>query len=243
MLLTHHYYREGANPKSTLDKVLHPDPKLGPELEKLRAASALSHLPYRICEVNSFSGGGKQGVSDTFGSALWVLDYMFTLASANAAGVNMETGVNQLGFISWYSPLGDDEHGTYSAKPEYYGMLAFAQAARGQLLQVDCDSAGLNLTAYGVLDKRKELSVTVINKDEANDADVLIAATRHFVRAQALRLTGTALESGASVKLGGSQVNSAGTWQPALLERLPIQRGECPIRVAAGSAAVVKFQL
>ncbi len=74
-LLTHHYYRECANPTSTLDKLLHPDPKLAPELQKLRTASASSHVPYRICETNSFCGGGKPGVSDTFGSALWVLDY------------------------------------------------------------------------------------------------------------------------------------------------------------------------
>lgn len=39
-LLTHHYYRECANPTSTLDKLLRPDPKLTPELAQLRAASA-----------------------------------------------------------------------------------------------------------------------------------------------------------------------------------------------------------
>jgi hypothetical protein len=45
-------------------------------------------------------------VSDTFAAALWVLDFMFTLALAGCAGVNMETGVDQLGFISYYSPMG-----------------------------------------------------------------------------------------------------------------------------------------
>ncbi len=129
-LLTHHYYRECANPNSTLDKLLHTDPKLAPQLEQLSAASAASHLPYRICETNSFCGGGKPGVSDTFGSALWVLDFMFKLASAGASGVNMETGVNQLGFISSYSPIADDDHGIYTAAPEYFGMMAFAQASQ-----------------------------------------------------------------------------------------------------------------
>ena len=38
-LLTHHYYREGQNPTSSIDKLLHPDPKLDPMLEKLKAAS------------------------------------------------------------------------------------------------------------------------------------------------------------------------------------------------------------
>ena len=57
------------------------------------------------------TGGGRPGVSDTMAGALWVLDYMFTLAQYGCAGVNTETGVNQLDFISSYSPIGDDEHG------------------------------------------------------------------------------------------------------------------------------------
>ena len=89
-LLTHHYYREGQNPTSTIDKLLHyPDPKLAPILATLKAASESSGVPYRICETNSFSGGGKPGVSDTLAAALWVLDFMFTLASAGCAGVRI----------------------------------------------------------------------------------------------------------------------------------------------------------
>ena len=111
VLLTHHYYREGQNPTSTIEKLLNVDPKLQPQLDKLRAASRDCGLPYRICEVNSFSGGGRPGVSDTMAAALWVLDYMFTLAANGCSGVNMETGVNHRDFISSYSPIGDDEQG------------------------------------------------------------------------------------------------------------------------------------
>ncbi len=132
-LLTHHYYREGQNPTSSIDKLLHPDPKLDPMLAQLSAATKFSGVPYRICETNSFSGGGKPGVSDTLASALWVLDFMFTVASTGCAGINIETGVNQRGFISSYSPIGDDEHRHYTATPEFYGMLAFAQAGKGYL--------------------------------------------------------------------------------------------------------------
>ena len=69
-LLTHHYYREGQNPTSSIEKLLQPDPKLAPMLAELRAVSKSSGVPYRICETNSFSGGGKPGVSDRFASAL-----------------------------------------------------------------------------------------------------------------------------------------------------------------------------
>jgi hypothetical protein len=241
-LLTHHYYRECANPTSTLDKLLHPDPKWAPALDKLKAASVSSHVPYRICEINSFCGGGKPGVSDTFGSALWVLDYMFTLAWAGAAGLNIETGVNQLGFISSYSPIGDNERRTYSAQPEYYGMLAFAQASQGQRVRVSCEAAEVNLTAYAVLGSQRRLTVTIVNKDTTLDAGVSIIAGGNFVQANALRLTAPSLESKGGVMLGGSPVTSNGEWKPRVVEPLRARHGECELRVPAASAAIVNLE-
>jgi len=44
-LLTQHYYREGQNPTSTAEKLLHPDPKLAPMLAKLRGASQSARVP------------------------------------------------------------------------------------------------------------------------------------------------------------------------------------------------------
>ena len=241
-LLTHHYYRECAGPSSTMDKLLHPDPKLAPMLEKLRSASKASRTPYRICETNSFCGGGKPGVSDTFGAALWALDFMFSFASAGCAGVNIETGVNQLGFISSYSPIGDDERGTYSAKPEYYGMLAFAQAGHGQLLAVDCDAANINLTAYAVVPDREQLSLTIINKDTSQDADVHLAIRERFTRAVVLRLVGPSLQATDGITLAGAAVTAGGVWKPERLERLENKSGRYEIRIPAASAAILKFQ-
>ena len=241
-LLTHHYYRECAGPSSTMDKLLHPDPKLAPMLEKLRSASKASRTPYRICETNSFCGGGKPGVSDTFGAALWVLDFMFSLASAGCAGVNIETGVNQLGFISSYSPIGDDERGTHSAKAEYYGMLAFAQASQGQLIAVDCDAAGVNLTSYAVVHDRKRLSLTIVNKDISQDADVHIAITERFARAAVLRLIGPSLQAKGGIMLAGAAVTAEGEWKPERLEPLGNKSGRYEVRIPAASAAILKFQ-
>ena len=167
VLLAHHYYREGQNPSSSIEKLLGVDPKLQPQLTALHAASQSSGVPYRICEVNSFSGGGRPGVSDTMAGALWALDYMFTLAANGCAGVNMETGVNQLDFISSYSPIGDDEHGHYSAKPEYYGMLAFAVAGIGQLVTTEIDANSPEIKTYATQLAHGALSVTLINKGAA----------------------------------------------------------------------------
>jgi hypothetical protein len=240
VLLTHHYYREGQNPGSTIDKLLGDDPKLQTQLEQLRAASQSCGVPYRICEVNSFSGGGRPGVSNTLAAALWVLDYMFILASQGCSGVNMETGVNQLGFISSYSPIGDDEQGHYSAAPEYYGMLAFSLAGRGDLLPVETDAPTAAIKAYATRPKEGGLELTLINKSET--ASVLHLNTRSQSReAAVMRLTGPAIDAKTGIMLGGAEVTSRGTWKAAGTEALPIRKGQFTIPMPAASAAIVSI--
>ena len=77
-------------------------------LARFQAAAQSAGKPWRMCETASFSGGGKEGVSDTVAAALWALDYLFVLAEHGCSGVNMETGVNHLGGISHYTPISDD---------------------------------------------------------------------------------------------------------------------------------------
>ena len=113
----------------------------------MRETCDANGIAYRINEVNSFSGGGKPEVSDTFASALWCLDYMFRVAAHGGAGVNMETDVNQLGFVSHYSPIFRDETGRLTARPEYYGMLAFALAGKGRSLAGSIDEQSTHSTS------------------------------------------------------------------------------------------------
>lgn len=239
-LVTEHYYRDGAkNPTSTIDELLHPDPKLATMLRLLKAASDSSGLPYRICETNSFYGGGKPGVSDTFASALWVLDFMFILASAGCAGVNMETGVNQLGFISHYSPIGDDEHGHYWAAPEYYGMLAFARAGSGRIVECSIDPKGMNITAYATQPDAQHVVLVIINKEPSYDATVVIDQRSFlpFKSALVMELSGPSLESNSGVTLGGSIVTSAGGWHPG--ERAQNARSSSYMKLGVGRASAV----
>ena len=240
-LLTHHYYAEGPpeNPASTLENLLRGDEKLTRILAQCRSASLSVNLPYRICETNSCFGGGKPGVSDTFASSLWGLDFLFTLASADASGVNLETGVNHRGFISSYSPIGDDEHGNYFAKPLYYGMLAFAQASRGRRVNVQYDAGNMNVKAYAVLGEDKRLLVTLINKEASRDVEVTIVGTRAFAAGSLLRLAAPSLESNGEVTLGGSAIAADAQWTAARREELTTRGGEWVIALPAASAALV----
>jgi hypothetical protein len=237
VLLTHHYYREGQNPGSTIQKLLGVDPKLQPQLDQLRAASQRAGVPYRICEVNSFSGGGRPGVSNTMAAALWALEYLFTLASNGCSGVNMETGVNQHNFISSYSPIGDDEQGDYEAKPEYYSLLAFSLCGQGELLDVAVEGAPFVKT-YATKRADNTVAICLINKG-ATDVDLQVKVAMEG-KASIVRLAGPALDATTGITLGGTQVTSMGIWEPAQREGVWLRQGQMKIGVPAASAAVVE---
>ncbi len=240
-LLTYHYYAEGPpdNPASTIENLLKPNPFLPGLLGKLEAASRSSRVPYRICETNSCFGGGKQGVSDTMAAALWGLDFMFTLAQSNAAGINLETGVNHLGFLSWYTPIGVNPDKSYRATPLYYGMLAFNLASRGERLSLTLDPATFNLTAYAVRAPRGETWLTIVNKD-SHDAQVR-ATCAGMTNANAIRLTAPSVSSKDDVRLGDATVTREGHWNPRLWEPVPVTGGELEIAVPAASAALLRM--
>ena len=260
-LLTKHYYRAGANnpyldrlvdsnqraeyearaKNNKIELLTREDTSLRAMLQELSAAAAAAHVPFRICEANSFYGGGQPGVSDAFVSALWVLDFMWTLASGGAAGVNMQTGINHLDFVSYYSAIRYDANGAASIGPEYYGMLAFAQAAKGERIALDDHADGMNLTAYAVLGDYGHLVLTLINKDRNAAADITMTAGRTFQKATVLRLKGLALDSADNVTLGGSDVAADGRWHPREVESLRTVGGVGEIHVPAASAAIVKW--
>lgn len=240
-LLTHHYYRTGAKtPGATIENLLKPDEAWQGKLLQLQAISRETGVPFRINEVNSFYGGGKAGVSDTFASALWVLDYMYQVATYGGDGVNMETDINQLGWISHYSPIVHDENGICHARPEYYGMLAFSLAGRGELVKSTLDKgAGINLSAYATKDARGVVREMVINKDVSRDAQVTLALPGNYIVRQAMRLEAPSITSTNRVSLGGAEVSADGEWTP---KKIAVETGAIEFAVPHASALLVSAQ-
>lgn len=88
--LTQHDYRgDGASPSSTIAELVSPDATLLSELAELAAGASSIGIPYRIAETNSFYNGGAPGVSDSYASALWVLDHLYSIALSGGAGANL----------------------------------------------------------------------------------------------------------------------------------------------------------
>ena len=95
VLLTQHYYRaNGLSPQSTLALLLAGDPALPGLLDPLARASRRAGIRdgYRLTEANSFYDGGAPHISNTFGTALWVIDFLFANARHGSSGVDFHGG-------------------------------------------------------------------------------------------------------------------------------------------------------
>jgi hypothetical protein len=242
-LVTQHYYRGDANkPDATMNHLLARDKAFETQLSALRDLCDRNRLEYRINEVNSFYNGGKPGVSDAFGSALWCLDLMLELAAHGCDGVNLQTDLNRLGFISYYSPIVHDAAGVCTARPEYYGMLAFAMVAHGEMLGTSFDAGNLNVAAYASQDTQGTYFLTVINKESKHDISITCAAPAGTTVVEAFRLSAPALGATTNVTFAGSAVADDGTWSPLPPETVPTTAGDARCNVPHASAIVLKFR-
>ena len=74
------------------------------------------HRRLRVDELNSVACRGKAGVSDTFASALWVTDALFSLARAGVDGVDMHTLPDAAYELFAFSRHGGRWHGSGPAR-------------------------------------------------------------------------------------------------------------------------------
>ncbi len=90
-------------------------------------AAAAHGEPLRVDELNGITCGGKAGLSNTFGEALWALNVLPALWKAGVQGVNYQTvdGLLNQVITARHSASG----WRVSVEPVYYGLLAFAEAA------------------------------------------------------------------------------------------------------------------
>lgn len=234
--LTQHYYTEGppTDPSMTIERLLSPDPKLEAEFEAMAAVRRSTGLPFRMAETNSCYGGGKQGVSDTFASALWAVDLMYRLAQAGAMGINFHGG----GY-GWYTPVAGTRADGFVARSEYYGMLVFAAAGAGRLLATEMVGAtNGSLAAYALETGDGALKLIILNRSIS--ADVTLAVNVPGAKtASVMRLVAPRPDDATDVTFGGSVVGNDGAWIPQVKESLTATNGLLTLRMPKASGALV----
>jgi hypothetical protein len=239
--LSHHYYALGppTDPAMTIERLLRPNPRLQAEFEGMRQAMNEFGLPFRLAETNSCYQGGKPGVSDTFASALWSADLIYQLASAGGIGINLHGG----GY-GWYTPIAGNQENGFVARPDYYGMLLFAQAGTGQLVESKLEpleEAPL-LTAYGLRSGAGAIRVAAFNKNLDRAVRLRVDAGQRAERVSSLRLLAPRVDDTTDTTFGGAPVGAGGAWSAARKETLSTENGSSIIELPPASGALITFE-
>ena len=237
VLVTSHYYPEGppTDPNMTIDLLLHPGARFDSSCREALDSARAAGLPFRMTEGNSCFNAGKQGVSDTFASALWVGDFCLQMASLGCVGVNLHGGAN-----GYYSPIVGSIASGFEARPEYYGLMLAQHFAGHTLNRTALDARGANLTAYAAGGNGAKGLVAVFNKD-SRDVEITLTAGAGLKQAVVERLEASAIESKAGVTFEGEAVGGNGQFHPRAGEPLRAQRGKLSVRVPAYSATLIRL--
>jgi hypothetical protein len=238
MLLTQHLYRgNGQSASSTVAELVSADPTLVADLVTLKAGAAAIGIPFRMAETNSFYNGGADGVSDSYASALWVIDHLFTIAQGGGVGANLHGGGDGDG----YTPIADSDGVVVAARPEYYGMLLTVLAGQGNLLDTTVAAGALNVTAYAVRPVAGGLNVVVVNKDSTQNLQLSLTTGITVNSAELLLLTGPALDASSGVQIQGATVTADGGFTPAAPYTPGIAGAVVSCYVPAASAALIRI--
>jgi hypothetical protein len=261
LAITDHFYAEGppTSPESTMQNLLH-NAKIDHEIAVVVEAGKKAGLPYRMTEINSCYSGGKPGVSDTLGSALWAGDLTLKLIAAGYCGINFHGGSARqikasLGgqlpgdsvgkseaTDSYYTPIAGSAATGYTARPIFYGMLLAARMAGSNLVKAAFTEPQTNATAYASLSADGGMQVALFNTG-SEPAEILLSPGRPSHRAFAMHLTGPAVDATSGIRFGNASVAGSGEWSPKGDEALHrTAAGEFRITLPPTSAALVQIR-
>jgi hypothetical protein len=202
--------------------------------------AARDRLPMRIDEINSAACEGKPGVSNTFASALWVLDTLFNLQRVGVSGVNIHTlpGAPYEAFTFRHR----GRQWTAQVRPIYYGLLAFVRAfpagARGLLVSAPDGPVKVWATIDGAT-----VRVVVIDESESHAAVVRLRLPGSVTGALRYeRLLAPSVDATTGVTLGGRSFGTqtkTGRLAPARQGSVKLRGGEYLVRLPAASAVLL----
>jgi hypothetical protein len=211
-------------------------------------------LPLRIDEANSVACAGQPRVSDTFGAALWALDFSLLAAHDGVSGINFHGGLGRCGAggieAPWYSPLCALAGGRLRARPEYYALLAL-RSLEGCAFVPLASSAPGDIATFALRAPDGSLRVVIDDMQLATSsvrgrksrapvaATVRISAPASFTQASVARLTAPAPSSLSGASFGAATVAPDGSFPGAVSAPVAFKRGVFVAHIAPASAAIV----
>lgn len=130
-------------------------------------------LPYALREMAAVGPIGLQNISDTFGAALWTLNFFCYAATLNISSVGIHMTDNSFG--SPWQPItmyGKSAH----VRPSYYAFAAMAQligAANGTMraASLGIQPHNNNARAYATYSSGNFDSIVLLNTQQANSSN------------------------------------------------------------------------
>jgi hypothetical protein len=206
------------------------------------AATAARSLgvPAVIDETNSAICWGAPGVSNTYASALWILDYGLLLAQHGIAAANFQT---RLSGCTPYLPLCTRAHSSQLlAQPEFYGLLALAQVGAGRFLGVS-DPVASQLRAFALATRPGDVTVVLDNLGAARTVALELPAEGISRARQTVLATHSArgLAATAQITLGGQSVGADGQVPAPASSPLAVRSSALTVHLRAHTATLIRL--
>ncbi|KAH8828669.1 hypothetical protein DL96DRAFT_1462855 [Flagelloscypha sp. PMI_526] len=132
-------------------------------------AYAIAHnKPFLMFETNTASCGGFAGISDSFGGALWALDYGLQMAYGNFSGAMFHVG----GQTTYYNPFtapptNETVFHQWTIGSTYYAVLIMAEILgttnTSQVLDLNANEGAAQTPAYMIYENGKASKLALFN--------------------------------------------------------------------------------
>jgi Glycosyl hydrolase family 79 C-terminal beta domain len=214
-------------------------------LERWVRLAHAQHRRLRVDELNSVACRGRAGVSDTFASALWVTNALFSLAQAGVDGINMHTLPRSAYELFHFTRSGG--HWSAYVQPVYYGLALFAQAVPpgARVLGNGGATGAGGLTVWSTRGPDGTLRTVLVNASPTRTRSVSLNVPAGTTgTATVIRLRAASVRAQRGVTWGGhgyGTANATGQLPPPETQSLTPHAGTYTLSVPHGSAALVTF--
>ena len=203
-------------------------------------AAHRAHKLVRLDEMNGITCGGFRGVSNTFASALWVLDTLYELDHSGVDGVNIQTvpgGAQEI-----FGPRSRNG-GPMIVHPEFYGLMMFAQGSpTGSRLISLHTKLPPRVKLWATRSTNGTIRATLINDNFSKPATVKLPTSGKTGGASVEALRAAHIGATGGVTLGGrsfGRSTSTGRLPAPKLTRLKARGGHYSVRIPPATAVLV----
>jgi hypothetical protein len=208
---------------------------------------ALAHRlgeSFRIDEMNSVTCNGRVGVSNTFASALWLIDALFAIAADGVDGADIHTYPDAANGLFDFDRAGGQWQA--AVHPLYYGALMFAQAAPAgsRLLRIGSGPQH-EVRAWATLAPDRRIRVLLINDSLSHSVLAQVSARGAAGPASIERLAARSAYATSGITLGGRTFGvrtKTGALAPPQPKGLARRSGAYAVPLPAASAALLTFR-